>query len=159
MLFHTRRQVAYALLTRPPLTVFLQFVRLECVRHAASVHPEPGSNSLVFIINRLSPDLCFLPERFSCSITFSSFQSFFSGFLALSPSYFYQVFRCLKFCCSIFKDRAPGPLGNTLPFGASLIILLFHASFVKPFFKFFWGFFKIERIFEKRPFFWRFPMV
>ena len=105
LLFHTQRQIAYALLTRPPLTVFLQFVRLECVRHAASVHPEPGSNSLVIIINRLPSGSCFLPERFSCSITFSSFQSFFSGFLALSPSYFYQVFRCLKFCCSIFKDR------------------------------------------------------
>ena len=40
-------QVAHALLTRPPLirdrSPFT--VRLECVRHAASVHPEPGSNS------------------------------------------------------------------------------------------------------------------
>ena len=45
-LFHTHRQIAHALLTRPPLTVLLLFVRLECVKHAASVHPEPGSNSL-----------------------------------------------------------------------------------------------------------------
>ena len=45
-LFHTHRQIAHALLTRPPLTVLLPFVRLECVKHAASVHPEPGSNSL-----------------------------------------------------------------------------------------------------------------
>ena len=46
-------QVAYALLTRPPLSI-LNFIRrlvpellvqLACVRHAASVHPEPGSNS------------------------------------------------------------------------------------------------------------------
>ncbi len=46
-------QVAYALLTRPPLSI-LKFnrsvllkllARLACVRHAASVHPEPGSNS------------------------------------------------------------------------------------------------------------------
>ena len=36
-------QINYALLTRAPLT--LRFVRLACVRHAASVHPEPGSNS------------------------------------------------------------------------------------------------------------------
>ena len=47
----SERQVAHALLTRPPLTFFNsklsnQSVRLECVMHAASVHPEPGSNSL-----------------------------------------------------------------------------------------------------------------
>ncbi|KAI8026525.1 hypothetical protein LOK49_LG02G01970 [Camellia lanceoleosa] len=34
----------YALLTRPPLETPLP-VRLACVKHAASVHPEPGSNS------------------------------------------------------------------------------------------------------------------
>ena len=44
-----RRQVAHALLTRPPLIRFRRSftVRLACVRHAASVHPEPGSNSHV----------------------------------------------------------------------------------------------------------------
>ena len=44
-----------ALLTRPPLSCFKSIrrshqsssVRLACIRHAASVHPEPGSNSLV----------------------------------------------------------------------------------------------------------------
>ena len=46
----SQRQVAHALLTRPPLTfnsskLPYQFVRLECVMHAASVYPEPGSNS------------------------------------------------------------------------------------------------------------------
>ena len=48
------RQVTHALLTRPPLShkrlqtevICLKcFVRLACVKHAASVHPEPGSNS------------------------------------------------------------------------------------------------------------------
>ena len=48
------RQVTHALLTRPPLSQITspperikakRFVRLACVRHAASVHPEPGSNS------------------------------------------------------------------------------------------------------------------
>ena len=46
-------QVAYALLTRPPLSAssfdrsFIPklLARLACVKHAASVHPEPGSNS------------------------------------------------------------------------------------------------------------------
>ena len=48
MLSPNRRQVAHALLTRPPLIRTRRFfsVRLECVMHAASVHPEPGSNSL-----------------------------------------------------------------------------------------------------------------
>ena len=31
-------------------------VRLECVKHAASVHPEPGSNSLIFVFNRFLPE-------------------------------------------------------------------------------------------------------
>ena len=48
-------------------------------------------------------------SAFLALLLFRVFQSFFSGFLALSPSYFYQVFRCLKFCCSIFKDRVPRP--------------------------------------------------
>ena len=49
------RQVIHALLTRPPLGKYdsirklplIYLVRLACVRHAASVHPEPGSNSHV----------------------------------------------------------------------------------------------------------------
>ena len=50
------RQVTHALLTRPPLSINklrpkslqrLYSVRLACVKHAASVHPEPGSNSHV----------------------------------------------------------------------------------------------------------------
>lgn len=42
-------QVTYVLLTRSPLDLekqaFLPLVRLACIRHAASVNPEPGSNS------------------------------------------------------------------------------------------------------------------
>ena len=58
------RQVAYALLTRPPLSmneIYRSFIhsflaRLACIRHAASVHPEPGSNSFyVVFIGDLSP--------------------------------------------------------------------------------------------------------
>ena len=52
-LFPSHRQVTHVLLTRSPLIhkCFVQvlrsrfIVRLACVRHAASVHPEPGSNS------------------------------------------------------------------------------------------------------------------
>ena len=49
----SERQVAHVLLTRPPLSFISSirklplwnFVRLACVRRAASVRPEPGSNS------------------------------------------------------------------------------------------------------------------
>ena len=52
------RQVTHALLTRPPLGILKSIrklqskylVRLACVRHAASVHPEPGSNSHVKMV-------------------------------------------------------------------------------------------------------------
>ena len=53
----TERQVSHALLTRSPLNLTsldrsripLSPVRLACVRHAASVRPEPGSNSQKFV--------------------------------------------------------------------------------------------------------------
>ena len=71
-----QRQVAHALLTRPPLTLSHAFrrinptksVRLECVMHAASVHPEPGSNSRK---NCISTGLRLYKssELFSCSFT------------------------------------------------------------------------------------------
>ena len=41
----TRRQVAHVFLTRPPLAARRPPARLACIRHAASVRPEPGSNS------------------------------------------------------------------------------------------------------------------
>ena len=52
-------QIAHALLTRPPLEYPLPdrspsvniLVRLACVKHAASVRPEPGSNSDVQSFN------------------------------------------------------------------------------------------------------------
>ena len=45
VLSRCKGQVAHVLRTRPPLGVLLHLVRLACVRHAASVRPEPGSNS------------------------------------------------------------------------------------------------------------------
>ena len=69
------RQVTHALLTRSPLSstsflrrfIPLNSVRLACVRRAASVRPEPGSNSLlnpifqlVSQLNSSSQTLCVL---------------------------------------------------------------------------------------------------
>ena len=55
LLSPSQGQVTHALLTRPPLShpsthpknCVRSFVRPACVKHAASVHPEPGSNSHV----------------------------------------------------------------------------------------------------------------
>src|SRR5262249_25415717 len=54
----TARQVTHVLLTRAPLyyrTEVRILVRLACVRHAASVRSEPGSNSPVKPENLMSP--------------------------------------------------------------------------------------------------------
>ena len=52
-LSHSDGQVAHALRTLPPVAaiVLLQRAapRLACVKPAASVHPEPGSNSSLYI--------------------------------------------------------------------------------------------------------------
>ena len=52
MLSPSKRQVVYVLLTRSPLRNYRNnfSVRLACVRHAASVRPEPGSNSPINFI-------------------------------------------------------------------------------------------------------------
>ena len=57
LLSPSERQVPHALLTRSPLTFApegAESVRLACVRHAASVRPEPGSNSLKIVLKRRS---------------------------------------------------------------------------------------------------------
>ena len=79
----SERQVTHALLTRPPLKrissirklLMYASVRLACVRHAASVRPEPGSNSLNYCILRLSP-YYLNPELFGSYQTLTSLVSF-----------------------------------------------------------------------------------
>ena len=96
----SERQIAHALLTRPPLSQIPEgkcFVRLACVRHAASVHPEPGSNSLknciitsklvIIIISRLSGFVCrFVYTGFSTS----------SGLLSINFKRISGSFVCFK---------------------------------------------------------------
>ena len=62
--------IIHALLTRPPLSIPRKKypARLACVRHAASVHPEPGSNSL--IENFLSSLVSFFLADFASSFAF-----------------------------------------------------------------------------------------
>ena len=65
LLSPSERQVAHVLLTRPPL--FREqapfTVRLACVRRAASVRPEPGSNSLKFVLNRSFQNVLIYPSQ------------------------------------------------------------------------------------------------
>lgn len=120
------RLVAHALLTRSLLSIPSLIrrlvpellVQLACVRHAASVCPEPGSNS---------PKIFFSFE-FVCSFTFF-----------LLYEYYYPTFNSDVFfsCCSIFKELSQD----------SLVILssfpLIVNSFLKTFFIFSSFFIKI----------------
>ena len=66
LLFPCVRQIAHALLTRPPLSLPRRgfSVRLACVKHAASVRPEPGSNSLRLLYTRFSRSTYILTQSF-----------------------------------------------------------------------------------------------
>ena len=95
VLSRLERQVAHALLTRPPLTRprRVSSVRLECVMHAASVHPEPGSNSrlkslylsyLLFYCSHLGiVEISWLPS-FLSFLLFCTFLSYFRTLYYLS---------------------------------------------------------------------------
>ena len=80
------RQVAHALLTRPPLSSnsinrSLNHpipVRLECVMHAASVYPEPGSNSFLIVLYHSFRNVTI---EFVCSAYFCTICKVCSSFL------------------------------------------------------------------------------
>ena len=82
-------QVTYVLLTRSPLSLFgsklpKDFVRLACIRHAASVHPEPGSNSPFDLALRCLWHL---------------------SFIYLFVCFEIDVLVCIFISCSVFKDH------------------------------------------------------
>ena len=69
-----KRQIVYALRTRAPVSALRLIPRLACVRPAASVHPEPGSNSSSL------KSLISLTDLFFCS-----------GRIAYAPTNWLQV--------------------------------------------------------------------
>ena len=89
-------------------------VRLECVMHAASVHPEPGSNSRLFCIKITLSSVPILSSFFSqllllfclSSILFQNLTRYFFRTI-LSSAYFSVSSLCTSSisCCSIFNDR------------------------------------------------------
>ena len=105
-----QRQVAHALLTRPPLSYlnasrrinFNNSVRLECVMHAASVHPEPGSNSRKNFIS--DTRRCLTSSR-AIYLSFTFCLSSILNKLWRDQYLHLQCFVLLS-CCSIFNDRA-----------------------------------------------------
>ena len=122
------RQVTHALLTRPPLEtdqICRSFnekfpVRLACVKHAASVHPEPGSNSLI---------KCLIHSRQPTSLVISRHYCFKS---------FHSKMNCIKkfsriVCVSLFSYQ-----GCSLSVLCDSLFILPHLfSFVKNFFQVF----------------------
>ena len=136
------RQVTHALLTRPPLShkriipeenQIKCFVRLACVKHAASVHPEPGSNSHV--------------KKFSCPVI--NWLNQISIWFTVLRLFLYRNVRVLLFTtpwnslnlsrlfhCSVIKV-----LCFVVVLSDSLFIISYQVCFVKNFFHFFESFF------------------
>ena len=103
------RQVTHALLTRPPLNRPEQapasIVRLACVKHAASVHPEPGSNSLNIVFIHRSSLRCL--NRIQ-----SFFLSFFLLFVLCVQSSLLTRF-LVFFVVVLFSKTVSPPLSET----------------------------------------------
>ena len=117
-------QVTHALLTRPPLSSKPSIrklpssssVRLACVRHAASVHPEPGSNSHVLMFSRFQDQLLAnlssvrqfpLPSLLFCLGLFRLVISnltlkFFLGIFRVA-----LLFICQGTVCFVLRSRLP----------------------------------------------------
>ena len=137
------RQVTHALLTRPPLEINQIHrslnevfpVRLACVKHAASVHPEPGSNSLIKCL--ITQDNQLAISRFTVFGLFNRSQ--IMKFVSYEPNRI-RIFRCscvknfresYVFHCLVIKVVCLCDILFTLSY-------LFY--FVKHFFKFFQSF-------------------
>ena len=114
-------------------------VRLECVMHAASVHPEPGSNSRYL--------LYYLAHGFPFRLITSSLSSLALSFLPI----FLELCSLLKVLRDPFAHILPYMLvlllllfsfqGSTLPpHRAARLLYHFPLALSRPFRKFFWFF-------------------
>ena len=116
LLSPTERQVSHALLTRSPLSSTSInrnlnpsiLVRLACVRHAASVRPEPGSNSQKMVSK--------MPMHFKsvfkkiCLANFTQeFRWLFFVLLTLKQFHYFLLSKvfCSSLRYSIYKVHAP----------------------------------------------------
>ena len=97
----------YSRVTRPSATVHLSFppedfysrllVRLACVRHAASVRPEPGSNSrsLWSLFVRITSSVCSSKSAFASLKPSPIHQVLLSRFALLSRIYTSHTFQII----------------------------------------------------------------
>ena len=98
-------------------------VRLACIRHAASVHPEPGSNSSFDLALRCSWHRLFLsrnwrvswfPVQFSKIVTLSRAQLYYQIYLPYATIFFKKIH------VSVFKiDKPLKSHGDPLNFASS----------------------------------------
>ena len=133
----TERQVPHALLTRSPLNLIsfgrnripLSPVRLACVRHAASVRPEPGSNSQK-IVSKAPECLksCFL-NNLLLAIYYSRISLAVLLRFRLNNPFFVVQGVCSSLRYSIYKVHL------ATRSAVSLVILTPISSFVKNFFQ------------------------
>ena len=131
-------QVAHALLTRPPLSNPRRncSVRLECVMHAASVHPEPGSNSqTICISSAVAVRSFFVWAIYSSFFYFLELCSLLLVFWQICISHLLFCFVLLSFVVQLSSfNSAP-------PFAERLSIISQPLYFVNTFLKFFSKFF------------------
>ena len=130
-------QVTHVLLTHPPLRYGDHLkespnisARLACVRHAASVHPEPGSNSLKNVHPWSQSELL---TNFS---SLSRFHSYCSGSSRLHETC-KEFSRSNVFHCSVINvPRGPAPasaatlIGYQTPKPLSTTFLFYYQSFL-----------------------------
>ena len=121
LLFPSHRQVTHALLTRPPLIRGRSpfSVRLECVMHAASVNPEPGSNSLKNGIStrtsvRLNISFRVCLARYFVRALFKISKEFYGVFLLCLVIQFSRNFRPRLLCVSPTILSPPSPFCQEL---------------------------------------------
>ena len=111
------RKVGYALLTRAPVDAYRKQAsnivspRLACVKPVASVHPEPGSNSSLYLFFFfIIPSKRHLTELTSFSLLFLYYTCFFNSFnelLSLTaapwPPRFAKVLQ--RYCLSLLHSK------------------------------------------------------
>ena len=115
----TQGQVAHALLTRPPLIRGRSpvTVRLECVMHAASVNPEPGSNSRNHSILTSAKRIKSISSLIALSLLFLELYS-------LS-----ELSRCSSHILHIFMCPFASYLSLTVQFSRTACLRSFAATF------------------------------
>ena len=118
--------------------------------HAASVHPEPGSNSRSVCINTRCKQVLFPASRTNLFLLRAFALSFLYSLLSIVSLriFEFRISHILSFSmlctsslfyCSFVKDRCP-------PLGDSLYIIPRPSAFVKGFFKSFFDFFQAVRL-------------